>query len=445
MWTVEIQTTTPRHFTLVRYPRLIRMKTKLVNSTAPTLTPAVRVPQTPAAIAQSQDRSSNVPNDAQNGDDAEIQALAQFVLQELQGGLKSTSRSAVSVAERIAREVTRICDKSNRIQNSGEVETWQISLSRHRLGKIFAYYELGSQKGRVELHSNLSVMVYRHVAPAKAQFGFQARYNLIEDFLQNFYVEVLRAFRREHEVAENYSPRTRVELAEYMAFTEQYAKRRISLPGRKSQQLVILRAQSFAKGQPPETSIDMELAVESAKGEENEMHSRSAAMQQVREQMVSEAVDPSEAVMRDRVIHSLMDYLAGQGQSDCVDYLTLKLQDLPAHEIDEILGLSSRQRDYLQQRFKYHVEKFARTHNWKLVHQWLGADLDKNLGMSPGQWQEFLGQLNPQQQQLLELKQAGTDEAQIAKALKCTPKQAQKRWTKVLDLAWQARNVAHES
>ncbi|MDY6941282.1 MAG: hypothetical protein SWY16_26960, partial [Cyanobacteriota bacterium] len=174
-------------------------------------------------------------------------------------------------------------------------------------------------------------------------------------------------------------------------------------------------------------------------------HSRSAAMQQVREQMVSEAVDPSEAVMRDRVIHTLMEYLTTQGQSDCADYLALKLEDLPAHEIDDILGLSPRQRDYLQQRFKYHVEKFARTHNWKLVHQWLGADLEKNLGMSPGRYQEFLAQLTPQQQQLLELKQAGTEDAQIAKILKCTPKQAQKRWTQVLDLAWQARNVAHES
>ncbi|MDY6936361.1 MAG: hypothetical protein SWY16_01740, partial [Cyanobacteriota bacterium] len=309
------------------------MKTKLVNS-APTIAPTVQTTQTPVAIAQPTDRSSNVSNESVTEHELEIQALAQFVLQELQGGLKSSSRSAAAVAERIAREVTRICDKSNRIQNSGEVESWKISLARHRLNKIFTYYGLGSQKGRVELHSNLSVMVYRHVAPAKAQFGFQARYNLIEDFLQNFYVEVLRAFRREHDVAENYSPRTRVELAEYMAFTEQYAKRRISLPGRKSQQLVILRAQSFAKGQPPETSIDMELAVESAKGEENEMHSRSAAMQQVREQMVSEAVDPSEAVMRDRVIHTLMEYLTTQGQSDCADYLALKLEDLPAHEID---------------------------------------------------------------------------------------------------------------
>lgn len=376
----------------------------------------------------------------------EIEAFAQSLFPELQAGLKAKalSRSAIAVAQRIAREVDRICRKSDRIQNSGDVEAWKRSLARHRLQKILAYHRLGSERGRVELHSTLSTMVYRHIAPAQAQLGFQARYNLIEDFLQGFYIETLRAFRREHEVLENYSPRTRLELAEYMAFAEQYAKRRISLPGRNAQQLVILRAQGFAKGQPPETCIDLELAMESAKGEETENHGRSSAVQQVREQMVAEANDPAESVVRDRVIDTLIKYFEAQGQSDCIDYLVLRLQDLPAHEIDEILGLSSRQRDYLQQRFKYHVEKFARTHHWKLVHQWLDADLDRDLGMSPRQWNDFRDRLSSQDQRLLELKRESADDAAIAVALKCTPKQAQKRWTQLLNLAWQARNMVEE-
>jgi hypothetical protein len=376
----------------------------------------------------------------------EIEAFAQSLLPELQAGLKSQSlpRNAVMVAQRIAREVDRICRKSNRIQTSGEVESWKLSLARHRLQKILTYYRLGSERGRVELHASLSTMVYRHIAPAHAQLGFQARYNLIEDFLQGFYIETLRAFRREHKVAENYSPRTRLELAEYMAFAEQYAKRRIALQGRNAQQLIILRAQGFAKGQPPETCIDLELAMESAKGEETEMHGRSNAVQQVREQMVAEASDPAESVVRDRVIDTLIEYFEAQDQADCIDYLILRLQDLPAHEIDEILGLSSRQRDYLQQRFKYHVEKFSRTHNWKLVHQWLGADLDQNLGMSPRLWNQFYDRLSPEQQCLLDLKRQGADEATISATLKCTLKQAQKRWTQLLDLAWQARNVSEE-
>jgi hypothetical protein len=288
-------------------------------------------------------------------------------------------------------------------------------------------------------------MVYRHVAAARTQLGFQARYNLIEDFLQQFYIESLKAFRRENELPGDYTPRTQLELAEYMAFSEQYAKRRITLPGRRNQQLVVLRAQGFAKRQPPETALDIEMAVESAKSEEAEAHSRSAAMHQVREQMVADTVDPSEAVLRDRVIAELVEYLDTQGQSDCVDYLVLKLQDMSVPEIDEVLGLSPRQRDYLQQRFKYHLEKFSRSHNWQLVHQWLGADLDANLGLSSQQWEAFVAQLSTEQQQLLQLKRDQTSDQAIAQSLKCTLKQVQKRWYQMLEMAWQMRNRNSES
>jgi len=369
------------------------------------------------------------------------EALFNKILDELQTTLATTARSSEAVAHRITREVERICVKSDRIQNSGKVAMWEMALARHRIKKISGYFKLGSRQGRVELHSHLSVMVYRHIAPAHAKLGFQGRYTQIEDFLQGFYIEVLRAFRREHDVPTDYTPHTRVELAEYMAFTEQYAKRRISLPGRNSQQLVILRAQGFAKGQPPELSLDLEMALDSAKSEADESHNRSSAARQVREHMVAESVDLSEAVIRDRVIEELISYLKAQDQEDCIDYLTLKLQDLPAHEIDELLGLSARQRDYLQQRFKYHVEKFSRTGNWQLVHQWLGADLDQNLGLSPQQWATYTEMLNPKQRQHVELKQAQVSDEEVAKALKCTVKQAQKRWTKLLDLAWQVRNA----
>ena len=366
--------------------------------------------------------------------------LADLMLKELQAAMKSTGRSAQAVAMRIALEVERICQKSDRIQVSGDIQSWQLTLARHRLQKCLEYYNLGSKQGRVELHSHLAAMIYRHVASFRANLNFQARYNMIEDFLQGFYIEALRAFRREHQLAADYTPRTQLELAEYMAFTEQYAKRQIGLPGRFRQRLIVLRAQGFAKGQPPETAVDIEMAVESGKGEEAEAHSRSAAMQQVREQMVSESVDPADAVLRDRVVSELVEYLQSQDQSQCVDYLTLKLQDLSASEIDRILGLSPRQRDYLQQRFKYHVEKFARTQNWKLVHEWLGADLDQKLGMNSVQWEAFQGTLSVEQRQLLEMKRNQENDKAIASTLKCTPKQVQKRWAQLLEMAAQCRN-----
>ncbi|MFO0173718.1 MAG: HetZ-related protein, partial [Aphanizomenon sp.] len=343
-------------------------------------------------------------------------------------------------------EVERICDKSSRIQNSGQIQSWQITLGRHRLQKCLRYYQLGSKQGRIELHSSLGAIVYRHVAVSGSDLGFEARYNLIEDFLQAFYIEAIKAFRRETELPEDYTPRTQLQVAEYMAFTEQYAKRRINLPGGANQQLIVLRAQGFARRQPQETTVDIEMAVDSAKTEEAESYQRNVAVQQIRSQMIAKpGFDPSEESERNRVITELMKYLESQGQSDCMDYLTLKLQDLSAPEIDQILGLTSRQRDYLQQRFKYHVEKFAKQHQWQLVHQWLGAGLEHKLGLSSQQWDIFWNQLTPQQQQIFELKTACQSDLLISKSVQCTPKQLQKRWTQMLELAWSIRNGHAES
>ncbi len=367
--------------------------------------------------------------------------LAKVLASELTADLELTEGAVIKLTCRIAAEVERICQKSGRIQASGQGRSWQLSLARHRLQKCRNYFQLGSRRGRVELHSTLGSMIYRYVAPTRLQLGFQARYNLIEDFLQAFYGESLKAFRRENELGETYQPRTRLELAEYMAFTEQYAKRRISLPGGQNQQLIVLRAQRFGQRQPQEVSVDIEQALESPKGEEAESHNRTPIAQQVREQLVADGADTSsEAVLRDRVISELVAYLESQGQADCIDYLVLKLQDLSAPEIDQILGLTPRQRDYLQQRFKYHVERFSLSHNWKLVHQWLGADLDQNLGLSGQQWQAFYQMLTPEQRRLVELKRSQTSDEVILRELKLTPKKLQKRWEQLLDMARQVRN-----
>jgi hypothetical protein len=370
--------------------------------------------------------------------------LSELLKEELTLQLGSLPSNAITVINRIVAEVARICTKSDRIQQGGEIRSEQLSLARHRLSKCVEYYNLGSKQGRVELHSNLSVMIYRQIAPTQAQLSFAARRLLIEDFLQDFYADALRAFRREQQLADNYTPRTRIELAEYMAFTEHYAKRRV-MTGYGAVQLLVLRAKSFAKRQPEDTVMDIEQVTEFAKGEEAQMQSRSPMMQQVRERLVAQTKDPHDAVLRERVVCELVQYLENQGHKDCADYLILKLQDFAAPEIDEILGLTPRQRDYLQQRFKYHVEKFARTQEWQLVHQWLGADLDQKLGLSSKQWDAFVAQLDPMQQQLLDLKRAKKSDFEIVKALKITPKQIQKRWTQLLEIASRVRNNAVES
>lgn len=210
-------------------------------------------------------------------------ALAHQIQQELNTqiesdrGIKVASESLAALADRIAKEVERICRQSSRIQKSGEIRSWQLTLARHRMQKCLSYYNLGSRQGRVELHSTLGAIVYRYIAPMRQALNFQARYHLIEDFLQNFFLESLKVFRREAELPENYTPRTSLEIAEYLAFTEQYARRRINL-GAATQQLIILRAQSFSRRQPAETTLDMEAAAESPKTEQGEMQRRNPAL-----------------------------------------------------------------------------------------------------------------------------------------------------------------------
>jgi hypothetical protein len=368
-----------------------------------------------------------------------VEAIFELLYNELRQSTSATQQSCRDVAGRLANEVTRICNESNRIQTSGDVESWAKSLANHRIKQVLSYYKLGSHRGRVELQSTLSAIVYRYISPSQAPASYQARLTLIEDFLQGFYVEALNAFRRENLIETAYRPRSLLELAEYMAFTERYGKRRIPLPGRRSQQLIILRAQTFSQQQPPETSVDMDTAAEGGTPESDSTWN-DAAIQQVREMMVASEPEPLEANLRDTVVEELFTYLEERQQSECADYFTLRLQDLPTSEIEEFLNLTPRQRDYLQQRFKYHLIRFALSHRWELVHQWLEADLERNLGLTPQEWQLFQEKMTSQQRELLELKQQGKSTGEIAQALSCTVTQVEKRWFKLLELAWDIRN-----
>jgi hypothetical protein len=345
------------------------------------------------------------------------------------------------VADRIAAEVDRICTESRRIQSSGDVLGWAHSLARHRLQQNLRYYQLGSQRGRAELHSTLSAIIYRYISPARSRTSYQARLLAIEDFLQGFYVEALGAFRRENQLPPDYTPRVRLELAEYMAFVERYAKRRIPLPGGRSQQLIVLRAQTFARQQPPETSIDMDQAAESASDSGEGYSWDDASVQQVRDRIsAKESTDVMDGALRQAVVDELIAYLRDRNQEECVNYLVLRLKDLSASEIEKVLGLDARQRDYLQQRFKYHLIRFALLHRWELVHQWLDVDLERDLGLTPRQWESLLNQLGPEITKLVELKRAGSDDRTVAQAMGISASQVQKLWFKLLETAWEIRN-----
>ena len=142
------------------------------------------------------------------------------------------------------------------------------------------------------------------------------------------------------------------------------------------------------------------------------------------------------------MVDELMVYLKEKKQEDCADYFSLRLRDLPASEIETILGLTSRERDYLQQRFKYHLLRFALTHHWELVHEWLGIELEKNLGLTPQQWEHLHVKMDQSQKKLLQLKQQGLSDADISQALSLSPTQIRKHWSRLLEQAWELRNLS---
>ena len=140
------------------------------------------------------------------------------------------------------------------------------------------------------------------------------------------------------------------------------------------------------------------------------------------------------------MVQELITHLEERKQQDCIDYFKLRLQDLPANEIEAILGLPPRQRDYLQQCFKSHLVRFTLTHRWELVHLWLEIDLNNNLGFSQGLWDAF--QVSPtfQQQKILNLKREKRSDNDISSNVGCTPNELQRQWFKLLEQACEIRN-----
>ena len=375
-----------------------------------------------------------------------MEAIFEILFNELIRATRASEQNCREVAARLATEVMRICQQSQRIQSLGEVEVWAVKLARHRLQQCLHYYFLRATAARMDLHSTLSAIVYRYITPSRSSSAYQRRLTLIEDFLQGFYVEALTAFRREGAncevapISPTYTPKTLLELAEFLSFTERYAKRRIPIASRNRQQLIILRAQAFVQQQPPETLIDMEQVADNG-GESPSQNMDETLLRQVGEMMlVQEQGLNQQNQLRQSVITELINYLEEHQQQDCVQYFVLRLNDSNTKEIETIMNLTPRQRDYLQQRFKYHLIRFALLHRWELVHEWLEAELDKNLGLTPQQWQTFLARLDSDQLTLLDLKRQKLSDLEIAQRLGWTLPHTQKQWFKLLEQAWDVRN-----
>ncbi len=366
----------------------------------------------------------------------EVAGILGWLFTEIKRETSAGDTQCYRLSYNIYQEVLRICSQSDRIKTSEQVDVWALNLAKHRLQQCFHYYRHGVKRGQIELHGTLSAMVYRYFMPGGGRTNHGWRQRAIEEFLQGFYEDSWNTFRRETHLSETYRARTRLEQAEYLAFTERYAKRNIGFRDKSSQQLIVLRVKTFLQKQRREISLDLELG-----DDETAMYSDSTTNEVYRlsAQMVMPVVTPPDPICAN-IIEELQSYLEKRQQSQCVRYFFLLLEDKTPKEIDAILDVTPRERDYLQQRFKYHLMRFAFKDAWQLVHEWLDADLDQHLGMNSHQWQAFEADLTEPLRRLLRLKQEGLSDSAIARQLKCSLKRVQRLWSDILERAWLTRN-----
>lgn len=244
------------------------------------------------------------------------------------------------IFNRCLQEAQRICSSSPRIQKSGNILYWENHLTQIRWNQIQRLKLFPVPQQLKLLNSRLKDKIPSY------QFSPEA----LADFLQSFSLECLRAFRREFQI-EGYSPKSRVEVAEFFAFCDRYSQRKI-IGGIA---LVRRRALDFLQSRPPEIPCEIEGVAEYSEesvASGGKIYKAYLASAQEKEREKLAAGD------REELIAALFQFLEFKGQGDCIPYLRLVLADLPVPEIDRRLGLSRRDRDHLQQRARYWILKF---------------------------------------------------------------------------------------
>jgi tetratricopeptide (TPR) repeat protein len=170
--------------------------------------------------------------------------IAQMLFNQLRRSTNAPEPSCQVIADRLATEIQQLCAE-DKLAAGIDPRARAVALAKDRLKEYLHYYHLGSNEGRVELHSTLAALVYPYLVPPPKRQSALALPQ-IEDFLQEFYLETLQAFRQAAALPSTYQPRSMLELAEYMAFTERYAKRPIVYDEGREQLFIVMRAKAFA-------------------------------------------------------------------------------------------------------------------------------------------------------------------------------------------------------
>ncbi|MGL5064984.1 MAG: hypothetical protein ACRC62_33875 [Microcoleus sp.] len=247
-----------------------------------------------------------------------------------------------------------------------------------------------------------------------------------DDFCSRFLIETLRAFRREFAV-ENYTPKALLELAEFALFSQRYAQRRVPIV---KMQTILLRAYTWKKQCE---RINEEIKYDGMLNEfgvptyESFLDKNTASTNSLPATSTHDA---------QQLINSLFEYFQSIGQPELVRYLTLRTANLQVSDIDAVMGLTVRERDYIQQRFVYHVGQWMGTKGCDLYHEYFGINPANGLGLSGDQWAE----LKSQYHDIWSLKSRGVDDKSIGIRLGMSEGKVRREWRKMVQKAKVLRN-----
>ncbi len=143
--------------------------------------------------------------------------------------------------------------------------------------------------------------------------------------------------------------------------------------------------------------------------------------------------------LRQNVQREFENYLAEKVDPQAVRWLQLYLQGRSQEAIAQDLNLPVKQVYRLREKVSYHaIRVFALKTQPEIVANWLETSVQEHqLGLTPGEWQNYWNSLTSDQRQLIEGLKAGKSIEQLARELKLKTSQVMGEWSK-LYLAAQA-------
>ncbi|MDX2212668.1 MAG: HetZ-related protein 2 [Oculatellaceae cyanobacterium bins.114] len=148
--------------------------------------------------------------------------------------------------------------------------------------------------------------------------------------------------------------------------------------------------------------------------------------------------------LRSTVKDNFVAYLTEKVGPEAAEWLLLHLQGKSQEAIAQTLNMPIKQVYRLREKISYHaINVFASKHpKSSLVTSWLGTSLQEHsLGLTPEQWQQFVGNCTPIQQQLITEMKAGKTVEVIAQELNMKANQIAGEWSKLYLSAQELRNT----